>query len=520
MTKTYQDRPYQTDAIERLRASIKKGNRRIILTLATGAGKSVISRRIVEMAKAKGNNVLFVAHRTLLITQMKETLKEFDNVTVGTIQALSKKKHDVKIVIVDECHNANGTKLQNNLPDEITIGLSATPITASGHKLKGWDDIIDVVQLSDLINMGFACPVKVKAPLLPDRSKIKIKAGEYDTMGAYELMSEPIMVRDIVDVYTKHAKGLRTLVYCVNIEHAEIMANNFKDAGYRADCVHSKKADSIEAFNNFKRGNIDILCNVGVLTTGIDLPDVYCIILATPIKSIIKAVQIYGRATRLNPNDGDKVALILDCAGVVQDTVHPLQRLEFDREPIKKNKKICKACGGELLVLNRIVTPPNPQGDYTVITNYKCRDCKAVTTIEDMKLLPETKCEQCGYAGKRKITFTQSEKEAVFEFECPSCGLKSDFRAVKLTDEQLKEVEYEFNKNSWGYVKKELRKGTNKEGKKYHYLWANIMLDLAQELELTPLDMVEIIEDFNKKGRRLGGIGAVMRERAGDRVRF
>jgi superfamily II DNA or RNA helicase len=496
-----------------------KGNRRIILTLATGAGKSVISRRIVEMAKAKGNDVLFVAHRTLLITQMKETLKEFDNVIVGTIQALSKKKHNVKIVIVDECHNANGTKLQNNLPDEITIGLSATPITAEGYKLKGWDDIIDVVQLSDLIEMGFACPVKVKAPILPDRSKIKIKVGDYDVQGAYEIMSKPTMIRDIVNVYHEHAKGLRTIVYCVNIEHAEIMAQSFKDAGYRADCVHSKKTDSIKAFNSFKSGDIDILCNVGVLTTGIDLPDVYCIILATPIKSIIKAVQIYGRATRLNPNDSEKVALILDCAGVVQDTVHPMQRLQFDREPNKKDKKLCKVCGGELLIFNRKTSQPNAEGYYTITTDYKCSGCKAITTKEELKLLPMTQCEQCGATEKKKIVFTQNEKEAIFELEC-TCGHRTDFRTVLLTDEQLKEIEYAFNKNSWDYVKKELRKATNKEGKKYHYLWSDRIVAEAQELQLTPMEVVEIIEFWNSRGWRLGGIRTALQKRAGDRVRL
>ena len=75
-------RPYQTEAIQKLKASFLKGNRRVILTLATGAGKSVIARAIVEMAKAKNNKVLFVAHRTILVDQMRRTFSGLDNVTV------------------------------------------------------------------------------------------------------------------------------------------------------------------------------------------------------------------------------------------------------------------------------------------------------------------------------------------------------------------------------------------------------------------------------------------------------
>jgi hypothetical protein len=130
-----------------------------------------------------------------------------------------------------------------------------------------------------------------------------------------------------------------------------------------------------------------------------------------------------------------------------------------------------------------------------------------------------TQCEQCGATDKKKIVFSQNEKEAIFELEC-TCGHKTDFRTVLLTDEQLNELEYTFNKNSWDYVKKELRKATNKEGKKYHYLWSDRMVAMVQELELTPLEVIEMIEFWNSRGWRLGGIRTAFEKRAGDRVRL
>jgi hypothetical protein len=130
-----------------------------------------------------------------------------------------------------------------------------------------------------------------------------------------------------------------------------------------------------------------------------------------------------------------------------------------------------------------------------------------------------TQCEQCGATDKKKIVFSQNEKEAIFELEC-LCGHRTDFRTVLLTDEQLNEIEYAFNKNSWGYVKKELRKATNKEGKKYHYIWSDRIVEEAQELQLTPSEVVEIIEFWNSRGWKLGGVRTALRKRAGDRVRL
>ena len=70
-------RDYQIEAIEKLRRALIAGSKKIILTLATGAGKSIIARDIVEMAKKKNSNVLFLAHRTILIDQMRDILSEF-----------------------------------------------------------------------------------------------------------------------------------------------------------------------------------------------------------------------------------------------------------------------------------------------------------------------------------------------------------------------------------------------------------------------------------------------------------
>lgn len=493
-------RPYQNEAIDRLKNSLKKGNKKVILTLATGSGKSIIARAIVEMAAKKGNDVLFLAHRTILVNQMKQTFKGLDNVTVGTIQALSKKEHNHKIIIIDEIHYGFGSSMHSKLHDAIIIGLSATPIQSDGSKLEGFDDIIDVVQLCDLIDMGYASPIKVLAPIKQDLSNVKIKAGDYDNKQSFEAMSKSEIVSDIIGTYKKHAEGLRTLVYCVNIAHAEIMAKEFIKQGYRADSVHSKK-DSEEVMERFKNQEIDIVFNVEVLTTGVDLPDVYCIILASPTKSIIKAVQIYGRCTRLNPKDKDKTALILDCANVVTDTVHPLQRLRFDKEKRDRNIKKCK-CGGILALFDKKASKPNSDGFYTVTTTRICNDCKRYYTDEETAMLP---IKPCGCSADNKVIMDQTDKEAVFYLECQGCGAKEDYRKILLTDAELEEIK-PTDLNTWGHVRRELRKATNKDGKKYHWMWAGHVIDNLKERGAKPEMIIKEIEKYNLNGWKLGGL--------------
>lgn len=501
-------RPYQTHAIESVRNEIKKGNRRILLAIATGAGKSIIARSIAEMAAVKNNHVLFTAHRTILINQMKDTFKGLSNVTCGTLQSMHKKEHDVKLIISDECHYGSDSKMRSNLPkDVIEIGLSATPINADGSKLDGWDVILDEVQLCDLIEMGYASPVIVKAAIKPDRSKIKIKHGDYDIKGAFDLMSPPEMIGDIIGQYKKHAEGMRTLIFCVNIEHAEEMALAFKREGYRCEAVHSKKKDNIKLIDDFKSGDIDIICNCDVLTTGFDVPDVYCIILATPIKSIIKAVQIYGRATRLNPNDPNKTALILDCAGVIDDTIHPLQRMRFDKPKQHKKKELCSrdGCGGKKVLIEKTCDNIPRDGFFLIEIKHKCNKCDAVYLSDKMEEIPASECLECGNEKDNTMIMKNEENEIIFLMVCNSCGAENEYRKILLTDGELIECGFKEEVTTWETVRYILRHAKNKDGKTYHWKFADRVIDDISTY-CTPQQAMDEIKTFESRGWSLGAI--------------
>lgn len=495
-------REYQKEAILKARESFKRGNKRIALTLATGSGKSLIAKEIVKAFREKNKNgkIGYFTFRNVLINQMKDTLSGLD-VEIDTLQAKGKTETELyDLVIIDEVHYANDSKLQNNIKSKYIIGLTATPINSYGNALE-FDEIIDVIQLVDLIELGYASPVKVLSTTKVDTSKLKSVGGDFNQKEAYELMSKSQIKKDIVEVYKKYATGLKTIVYAVNIKHCEELLKEFLNAGIKADSIHSKKNDTDLALKRFGNNEIDVLINVDVLTTGYDAPDIYCLILASPTKSLIKSTQIYGRATRLNPKDKDKIALIIDCANVIENTQHPLQRFDFTKTK-KDNSKICK-CGLKMKLTNRKIIP-NSEYDYVVRSDYKC-DCGLVDIVENLKLINIEQCQGCGQTFKSNgIVLNNSDKSLSFDLSC-ICGHTKPFREIEYTNEEMKEIQLNnaFNGNKWEDIKIILRSECKKAN--YHHLYADrLMANL--ESKFTPIEAIEKIKMIIKSGRKISAL--------------
>ncbi len=523
-------RKYQSEMIDSVKASVINGNKKVMLSLPTGAGKSVCAYELVRLANAKKNNVLFLAHRVLLIKQMKNTLSGFDNVIVETLQATKNREHDdIKVIIFDEAHWSANSNLQKQVmakyPKAITIGMSATPLTARGHKLESWNTTISTVQTSDLVEQGFLSPFRVLAPVGVDSDDFRVTAGEYNAKDVSEEVTKNVIVKGIVEKYAKYAEGLRTLIFCVNVEHSELIAKEFREKGYRAEHYHSKmsKADRLDVFERFKNGELDILANIDTLTTGVDLPDIYCGLFATPTKSIVKAIQCYGRICRLNPKDPNKTALILDCANVIKDTVHPLDRLDFDRVPDNSNNK-CD-CGGTMRIIKMaVVESLESPGIFIKIVTKECIDCKnkevAETEIVDNLIF----CEECENEIKKGESETKTiiKDGAVELFSvCPHCKAEIPLRSIKAIDTELEEVSAKINMNrceTWDDVEDQLKKAKSKDGKRYHNRWCKIVTNSLQAENFTIDEVTQFVKFYEKKGWAIGGIVKAMKKRRGDMV--
>lgn len=497
-------RDYQEEAITKARASFANGNKRIALCLATGAGKSLIAREIVRLFREKNSTgkIAYFTFRKILINQMKATFDGLD-VEMGTLQKHGKTQTELyDLVIIDEVHYANNSKLQNNIKSKFILGLTATPVDENGYALE-FDDIIDVIQLEGLIQQGYASPIKVLSTTKVDTTGLKTTAGDFNIKQAYELMSKSQILEDIVKVYKEHAAGLRTIIYAVNIEHCEDLKRQFLFADIECESLHSKKDNQAQIIEDFKSGKINVIINCEVLVTGFDAPDIYCLILASPTKSLVKSTQIYGRATRLNPNDKDKVALIIDCAEVIQNTQHPLQRFDFTKQK-KDVGKVCQ-CGLKMKLSNRTITTLN-EYEYIIRSDYYC-ECGANCTDEKLKLINISLCEGCGMEFKSiaPLAIKRDTKSLAFTLEC-SCGHIRTFRELEYTKQELKEIELSEAQNSISWssaliiLKSECKKAN------YHHLYADRIVAHFKAKKIDAKTAIDIIKKTISIKRKISSL--------------
>ena len=327
-------RSYQYRAIDELRQSLLAGKRRVVIQSPTGSGKTVIAAAIVNMARDKGKRIIFAVPALSLIDQTVERFRQngifeigvmqgqhemtdYDQpVQVCSVQTLARRQPPkADLVILDEAHVM--FKLYDdwmNRPEWKKvpfIGLTATP-WAKGMGAPGrWDDLIIGSTLQELIELGHLSDFRCYAPAHPDLAGVKTIAGDYDPKGLGHAMDKAPLVADIVSTWLERGENRATICFAVNRVHAKHIQTQFIDAGVRAEYMdaYTDLEDRGDIVRRFGNGDVQVICNVGVLTTGFDA-DVRCIILARPTKSEILYVQMIGRGLRTAHGKAD--CLVLD----------------------------------------------------------------------------------------------------------------------------------------------------------------------------------------------------------------
>ena len=175
-------RDYQIGTINQLFAEIRNGNKRVLVVLSCGAGKSTIFSQVCKMAQDGGRKVLFVVHRKKLVHQFKERLqKQFGvgsglilagnkenrrwNVQVASIQTLVGRDFpEADLIIFDESHHIKSNqfmKVVDHYSDKVLVGLTATPERLDGSGLGDvFTSLINPIKMDQLIAKGFLVKTK------------------------------------------------------------------------------------------------------------------------------------------------------------------------------------------------------------------------------------------------------------------------------------------------------------------------------------------------------------------------
>lgn len=357
-------RPYQNQAVEDLRNSIRRGNKRVILQAGTGSGKTVIAAEIIKSAVRKERNILFLAHRRELIDQCSDKLKSF-GVDHGIIMAGRKRNQIARVqvasvqtlwsravqrslmgfpatdlVVLDECHRTLAPtylKILEGYPDAIVLGLSATPIRSDGRGLgEVYSDMVSCPGVRELTKEGFLVPVRYYAPSMPDLSGVKIRMGDYVEGQLEERMDKEPLIGNIVETWGRLAEDRKTVVFATGVKHSIHLAEAFTKAGVRAAHLDGKtdKHEREKILFDLYKGHLQVLSNCMVLVEGWDCPPVSCCVLARPTRFVGLYLQMAGRTLRPWQDKDD--CLLIDHSGAIYDHGFVDEAMPWDLNPEEK----------------------------------------------------------------------------------------------------------------------------------------------------------------------------------------
>lgn len=349
-------RDYQKESIKAIKKEWRDGNRRTLLVLPTGCGKTVVFNTLAKELASDGGRVLILAHREELLTQavdkfdgdagfIKGAITDVKQVTVGSIQTLSRRKwsgDEFDYIIVDEAHHTlsdSYLKFLNQFPDALILGVTATADRGDKKSLsRFYDSLAYEYKFRQAVQEGYLVrPVARCIPLQIDLSKVTVKVGDFEVNSLSEAL-EPYLPQIAIAI-KEYASDRKTIVFTPLIHIAQEMRDELLKVGLDAREVNGQSEDRKEVLDWFsKSGKGSVLVNSALLLEGFDEPSVDCVVMLRPTKIRSLYAQAIGRGTRLYP--GKENLLILDFLWLTQrhDLCRPASLItenQTEREYIK-----------------------------------------------------------------------------------------------------------------------------------------------------------------------------------------
>lgn len=378
--------PHQAEMIRWILNSFESGTRRICAQLPTGAGKTFVLREIIDRIKASGRIVYCVTHRLSLVKQLGAELQEgginFSYVLPGfpmlrckvlvcslmTVVRRFERMEEPGLIVIDECHRVRSSsyhKIFDTWPNAWILGTTATPSRTDGKPLRSvFDKLICGSSVRELIDLKRLSDFDYYAPMTIDMSDVHKVAGDYARNESVNKVDRASIIGNVIEHYRRYADHQPAIVSCVSIQHCEHVAAQFREAGYKAQAIHSKLSDErIESLlNGLKTGSLELLVQCELLGEGVDIKGASVLIQLRPTMSLVVFLQHIGRVLRYVE---EKKAIILDHVGNYErhglpddprkwnlDGIDKLdkgvllyKRCDSCMRPVRKSMSICPYCG-------------------------------------------------------------------------------------------------------------------------------------------------------------------------------
>lgn len=416
-----QKRPryYQRIAIDKTIEAIALGQKRILLVMATGTGKTFTAFQIIWKLLKTGTvkRVLYLADRNVLIDQtMQQDFKPFERIMTKVQDRRLDSSYEIymslyqqlagdekqepfrqfareffDIIIVDECHRGSAReeskwrRILEYFNEAIHVGMTATPKESNEvSNITYFGEPVYTYSLKQGIDDGFLAPYKViRIGLDRDLEGWRPYKGQLDVYGN-EIEDREYDAKDydrtlIIDERTQavanriskwlkaNGRFSKTIVFCVDIDHAERMRQALMNENQDLVVQNPKYVMRITGDNPEGKAQLDYFMDINeqypalvttskLMTTGVDVRTCRLIVLDNNINSMTEFKQIIGRGTRLCPEKGKEFFTIMDFRNASRLFADPA----FDGDPVVV---IDGGDGGDAWNPDETDTPDTPQPD-------------------------------------------------------------------------------------------------------------------------------------------------------------
>ena len=526
-------RYYQQVAINRAVKAVADEQKRILLVMATGTGKTFTAAQIIWRLWKSGakKRILFLADRNILVDQtMTNDFKHFGGkmtkiqnrkvdpayeVYLGLYQALTGNEEEKNIykqfspsffdlIVIDECHrgsareDSNWREILEYFSAATQIGLTATPKeTKDISNIEYFGEPIYTYSLKQGIDDGFLAPYKVIRVMLDkdiggyrpsiqdrDREGNQIEDKVYDSKNFDRdiVLTErtKAVAKEITRFLKKTDRFSKTIVFCVDIEHAERMTKALIDENSDLVKQNRKYIMQITGDNNEGKMELDnfidvektypaIVTTSKLLTTGVDAQTCKLIVLDANISSSTEFKQIIGRGTRIREDLGKTHFTILD----FRRATDLFSDSNFDGDPIQ----IKEIKQGEELSDEDVLTEKNE--DQNIEPNSAEDSDFIVNHLNSEPFEEKAKTEKI-YVDNVEVSVVYKQKQFLDENGKLITGSFKDFSKKKILQNYASLDDFI---SKWSV-----------EGKKFQ---------IIQELENQGISFVELQSDVGEIGKNL-----------------
>lgn len=328
-------RPYQSEAVDAVIAEWDRGIRSTMLVLACGGGKTITGSEIIRLRPGRA---LWLADTDFLLDQGRQALEavtgewttleqakwraDSSRIVVGSIMTMRGRRltdyprNYFSTVVIDEAHIAAAktpTEILNHFNDAAILGLTATPARLDRKPLVGPGCLFETIayqrDIEFMIDQGYFVPVvpRVREIRSVDLSEVRTQAGDLH-LGDLEkqIVANAAPIARIAWEESEHGK-LPTLIYTPGVASAKAVASTLNE-WWPESAVAVDGETPVEERRAIKDdfgGKVRFLPNCQLVTKGVDLPAIRCVVMARLTKSRTLFIQCGTRGGRPTPGIGE-----------------------------------------------------------------------------------------------------------------------------------------------------------------------------------------------------------------------